>query len=97
MRNNNRQYYHKHAGWVSKIRGVRFDAAGNGEIGEIQLYRIGKTIHQLADDRPAGEVTLSETTREIKGWDISDPVTVTTASGNEIIASKAEVENTQRQ
>ena len=97
MRNNNSQYYHKNAGWVSNIRGVIFDAAGNGKVGKIQLYRLGETIHQLADDRPAGEVTLSETTREINGWEISDPVTVTTASGNRIVASKAEVENTQRQ
>jgi len=97
MRNNNSQYYHKNAGWVSKIRGVIFDSVGNGKVGEIQLYRLGETIHQLTDDSPGGEVTISETTREIKGWGISDPVTVTTASGNRIVASKAEVENIQRQ
>lgn len=97
MKNNNRQYQHKHAGWVSKIRGVRFDAAGNGESGEIHLYRLGDTINQLVDGMPGGEVTLSETTGEIKGRDISDPITVTTAGGNQIVASKSDVENTHRQ
>lgn len=97
MKNNNCQYYHRHAGWVSKIRGVKFDAAGNGENGEIQLYRLGETIHQIANDSPVGEITLSETAREIKGWDIFDPVIVTSAIGNQIVVSKAAVENIQRQ
>lgn len=97
MRNNNRQYYHTHAGWVSKIQGVKFDPAGNGERGEIQLYRLGETIHQLKNNQPIGEVRLSEPTLKIKGWGITDPVVVTTASGDQIVASKAEVGNIRRQ
>lgn len=97
MRNNNRQYHHKHAGWVSKIQGVRFDVAGNGERGEIHLYRLGDTIQQILSDTPAGEVTISELDREIKGWGIADPVVVTTATGNQMVVSKAEVQNIQNQ
>lgn len=97
MRNNNRQYQHKQAGWVSKIRGVRFDVTGNGERGEIHLYRLGNTIQQILSDAPAGEVTISDPEREIKGWGIAGPAVVTTASGNQIVVSKAEVENIHRQ